>query len=91
MNLLLCLLLTVVLPGQTPQDRNAAGDTAKRLAIMKKSLASSEVRGGESGADSYRLKTEPVLRRERRTERRSPSLPASPLFLHSLRSWRARL
>ncbi len=36
-------------------------------------------------------KTEPVLPRASRNERRSPSLPASPLFLPSLRLWRARI
>jgi hypothetical protein len=62
MRLLLFSMLVLGLAGQPPQNRDAASDPAKRLAIMKNSMAASEVRGGESGADSYRLKPEPVLR-----------------------------
>src|SRR5271169_3655531 len=62
MSLLLSSILVLGLAGQPPQNRDAPGDPAKRLAIMKNSMAGSEVRGGESGGDLYRLKTEPVLR-----------------------------
>ena len=62
MSLLLSSLLVLGLAGQPPQNRDAPGDPAKHLAIMKNSMAASEVRGGESGGDLYRLKMEPVLR-----------------------------
>ena len=62
MSMLLSSILVLGLAGQPPQNRDAPGDPAKHLAIMKNSMAGSEVRGGESGGDLYRLKTEPVLR-----------------------------
>ena len=62
MSLLLSSILALGLAGQPPPDRDATGDAKKHLAIMKNSMAASEVRGGESGGDLYRLTTEPVLR-----------------------------
>jgi hypothetical protein len=62
MSLLLSSILVLGLAGQPPQNRDASGDPAKRLAIMKNSMAASEVRGGASGGDLYRLTKEPVLR-----------------------------
>ena len=57
MSLLLCFSLALALPGQDESTGHA-----KRLEIMKKSLASTQVHDADTPGELYHLRLEPILR-----------------------------
>jgi hypothetical protein len=58
----LSLALILSLPGQSPPDRDKSNGPAARLDVMKDSLARARVRADDDHGDSYRLRTDPILR-----------------------------
>lgn len=62
MSPLMCLSLILGLAGQQQESTLEPRNPAKRLSIMKNSLAHCEMRAADSAKESYHLLAEPVLR-----------------------------
>jgi hypothetical protein len=62
MSPIFCISLVLGLSAQQPASALDPGDPAKRLAIMKGSLARCELWAADSSKERYRLRPEPVLR-----------------------------